>query len=775
MTTQAASGCSATVDELPCERPAKVNSSPKIMNRPGNRTRATAQATYVNNLRTNFTNNFINRRALSGETGFAESCCKVEFVELYKSENAKRHYTDQYELSEESLILRRGFKFFIALRTNRPFDSDRDEIRIFMEFGPKPLVAKGTKAVMIAGPGETAESNNGRWDAVVTNASENDVIIEIASPPNCQIGIWRCSIATGLIENKRAVSVKKVEDDIYMLLNPWHENDLVYLSNDDERNEYVLNDVGKVWMGSYKEPKGRRWVFGQFEDVVLPCTILLLELSDLPHEDRGNPILLARAISAVVNDADEGGLVIGRWDGDYSDGTSPYAWTGSLPIMEEYMRTGEPVAYAQCWVFSALTVTICRALGLPCRTTTNYVSAHDTNSSLTVDKYFDYRGEEIVGGPDGSCHDSCWNFHVWNDVWMSRPDLPRGYGGWQIIDATPQEMSESMMRCGPASVEAVRKGQVGFLYDTPFVFSEVNADVCHFKEDPQSHWGFSRSRTNQYHVGRRIITKMVGADDDNGDSDMWDVTGFYKSAEGSREERMAVFNAVRGTDRAHALYDFPAEGQEDVFFDLVEIDKIHFGQPFDLTVNIENRSNEVRNIDAVLTSDSIFYTGVTVHRLKRAEGHFQMEPHSSQILRCQVLPEEYESKLVDHSLIKIHAIATVSQTRQTWSEEDDFPLIKPPLDIKVDGRTAVGEPCTATFSFTNPLNRPLTNCTIRLEGPGLQYPKFLKTSDVDPNGEFSYTESFHPRRPGDRKFVATFSSDQLADISGSATVTVESP
>lgn len=54
-----------------------------------------------------------------------------------------------------------------------------------------------------------------------------------------------------------------------------------------------------------------------------------------------------------------------------------------------------------------------------------------------------------------------------------------------------------------------------------------------------------------------------------------------------------------------------------------------------------------------------------------------------QILRCQVLPEEYESKLVDHSLIKIHAIATVSQTRQTWSEEDDFPLIKPPLDIKV--------------------------------------------------------------------------------------------
>lgn len=33
------------------------------------------------------------------------------------------------------------------------------------------------------------------------------------------------------------------------------------------------------------------------------------------------------------------------------------------------------------------------------------------------------------------------NFHVWNDVWMARSDLPSGYGGWQAIDATPQEKS----------------------------------------------------------------------------------------------------------------------------------------------------------------------------------------------------------------------------------------------------------------------------------------------------------------------------------------------
>lgn len=53
-------------------------------------------------------------------------------------------------------------------------------------------------------------------------------------------------------------------------------------------------------MGSYRQPKGRRWIFGQYDDVVLPATMYLLELSDLSHSDRGNPIQMVRAISAIV-------------------------------------------------------------------------------------------------------------------------------------------------------------------------------------------------------------------------------------------------------------------------------------------------------------------------------------------------------------------------------------------------------------------------------------------------------------------------------------------
>ena len=42
---------------------------------------------------------------------------------------------------------------------------------------------------------------------------------------------------------------------------------------------------------------------------------------------------------------------------------------------------------------------------------------------------------------------------------MRRPDLTEGImGGWQVIDATPQEASDYLFQCGPAPVEAVRRG-----------------------------------------------------------------------------------------------------------------------------------------------------------------------------------------------------------------------------------------------------------------------------------------------------------------------------
>ena len=116
--------------------------------------------------------------------------------------------------------------------------------------------------------------------------------------------------------------------------------------------------MGKVYTGSYKHPIGRDWAFGQFEENVLPAAVYILDRSQLRPASRGNPIKVSRAISAMVNDIDDKGVLSGRWQPPYDDGTKPWEWGGSVSILDKYMANpSKPVKYGQCWVFSAVTVT----------------------------------------------------------------------------------------------------------------------------------------------------------------------------------------------------------------------------------------------------------------------------------------------------------------------------------------------------------------------------------------------------------------------------------
>ena len=88
-------------------------------------------------------------------------------------------------------------------------------------------------------------------------------------------------------------------------------------------------------------------------------------------------------------------------------------------------------------------------------------------------------------------------FHVWNEIWTKRNDLPNNtYDGWQAVDSTPQEESSGLHQMGPAPLKAIKEGEIYAGYDTGFVFAEVNADYVkwvlkkdeHGNESFQSKW-----------------------------------------------------------------------------------------------------------------------------------------------------------------------------------------------------------------------------------------------------------------------------------------------
>lgn len=181
---------------------------------------------------------------------------------------------------------------------------------------------------------------------------------------------------------------------VVVLFNAWSQNDGVFLEDNSWRMEYVLNTNGRLYIG---DRYGTAWNLGLYHPNTLKAVLFILEtLSKLRFKEKADPILVSREMSALVNVQDDNGVLVGRWDGEYSDGKDPGFWVGSKAILEQfYLSGGEPVRYGQCWVFSAVLLTVLRVLGIPSRSVTNFNSAHDTNRNRTIDEYYDEEGNQL--------------------------------------------------------------------------------------------------------------------------------------------------------------------------------------------------------------------------------------------------------------------------------------------------------------------------------------------------------------------------------------------
>ena len=323
----------------------------------------------------------------------------IEGVDWLSHDNGAKHKTNQYELvsQKKACIVRRGDVFNLALRCrDRAFDVNKDRVRLTFEFGTNPSIVKGTKA-MTEMLQKRDFSLSDSWETLFDRRLGQRIEIMVRIPSNAPVGLWRLVIdtwqgnitslkpffncSTTLLSFKGYLSILfsdgptryshqrtfRTEEQFYVLFNPFMDSDLVYLSHPAGREEFVMTDVGKVYGGSHNNIQGRPWVFGQFRDAVLPAVCHLLDnISKLRDSERGDPVKVCRAISAVVNSNDDRGLLQGRWDGFYTDGTPPFEWTGSVPILEEYMKNGgrSPVKYGQCWVSDEILMKI-RAVNKP--------------------------------------------------------------------------------------------------------------------------------------------------------------------------------------------------------------------------------------------------------------------------------------------------------------------------------------------------------------------------------------------------------------------------
>lgn len=252
---------------------------------------------------------------------------------------------------EPDLVVRRGQPFKLLITTNRKYNQDADGISFIFTIADedKPTLGHGT---LVAIPLLQRSIKSG-WSAVLQSVEENVLTVSITAGADCVVAQWKMDIDCRLRDNG-AISYS-LDQDIFILFNPWCKNDQVYMKSDEYRQECVLNDTGLIWRGSYNRLRPTVWKYAQFEKNILECSLLLVhKIGKVNGSARGDPVKTVRALSAAVNSADDNGAVMGNWTEEFDGGTPPTKWIGSMEILQQYYKKRKPVKYGQCWVFSGV-------------------------------------------------------------------------------------------------------------------------------------------------------------------------------------------------------------------------------------------------------------------------------------------------------------------------------------------------------------------------------------------------------------------------------------
>uniref|UniRef100_A0A3B5MI63 Transglutaminase-like domain-containing protein n=1 Tax=Xiphophorus couchianus TaxID=32473 RepID=A0A3B5MI63_9TELE len=372
-------------------------------------------------------------------------------LDLHSETNNKEHRTS--EISVKELIVRRGQAFKLTLRLAPPFRPAFDQLTMTVVTG-RPFIPSFIF--------QRSGSAKAVWRAELQRSSSPEtgvLVLAITPPAACPVGEYKMSAKLG--EEERDLATLSV------LFNPWCPEDWVFLPDEAERQEYVMNEHGIIYKGVDKYIDPTHWDFGQFEEDMVKICMKILDYNVKHKQDpaddvsaRCNPIYVSRVVTCMINSENGGGILKGQWGMDFRGGVPPTHWSGSYAILKKWSNSVfSSVKYGQCWVYAAV---MC---------------------SERLD----------VFGPVFVIVTKCYFTHA------------------------------GMFCCGPAPVSAIRNGDTHLKYDIPFVFAEVNADCITWlvKRDGS----MVNIETDSIKIGQNISTKSVGT------NNRMNITDSYKQKE----------------------------------------------------------------------------------------------------------------------------------------------------------------------------------------------------------------------------------------------------
>lgn len=246
---------------------------------------------------------------------------------------------------------------------------------------------------------------------------------------------------------------------------------------------------------------------------------------------------------------------------------------------------------------------------------------------------------------------------------------------------------------------------------------------------------------------------------------MKDITDTYKFQEGQEEERLALETALMyGAKKPLSTEGIP-KSRSDIHMDF-EVERAVLGRDFKVVLTFRNNSPTRYSVTAYLSGNITFYTGVSKGEFKNETFNVTLEPLSFKTEAVWVRAGEYMGQLLEQAFLHFFVTARVNETNDVLAKQKSVVLTIPKISVKVRGTQAVGSDMVVTVEFTNPLNEPLQNVWMRLDGPGVTRPLRKIFREIRPNATVQWEEVCRPWVSGPRKLMASMTSDSLRHVYG---------
>ncbi|XP_057579103.1 protein 4.2 [Hippopotamus amphibius kiboko] len=678
----------------------------------------------------------------------------IKSCDFQATRNNAEHHTN--DISSQRLIVRRGQPFTISLHFWAPVTTylhTLNKVALVAQTGEQPSEANGTQATFPI----SSLGNQKWWSARVEERDDQSWTISVTTPADAVFGHYLLLLQ---------VSGRKERlGQFTLLFNPWGREDAVFLANEAQRREYLLNQNGLIFLGTADCIQAEPWDFGQFEEDVIDLSLDLLRV-DKQVEKWGNPVHVARILGALLYTLKEQRVLPTPQLQTTKERALLNKRRGSTPILRQWLRgRGRPVYDGQAWVLAAVACTVLRGLGIPARVVTTFTSAQGTGGDLLIDEFYDEEGLQNGEGRRGRI----WIFQTSTECWMARPALPQGYDGWQILYPRAPNGVGVLESCDLVPVRAVKEGTLGLTPAVLDIFASINALCVVWKCHKDGTLELTDSNTK--YVGNNISTKGVDCDRCE------DITQNYKYPEGSPQEE-EVLVKVQESRKKHGKDNgiHPPSLETDDFLHLFleAPSSLALGENVQFSVSLVNHSDHEKEVQLAIGLQAVYYNGILAAKLWRKKHVLTLSANSAENISIFLSFSNFEQNPPENSFLRLTAMATHSSL--TCFDQQDIAICRPQLTIEMPETAEQHQPLTVSVSIHNSLDAPMKDCVISVFGRGLIYrEKSFRLSSVQPGNTLHTQLEFTPMQVGLQRLTVEMDCNMFQNLTNFRSVTVVAP